>query len=74
MSIACAMFVEHHGKELLEENLYRNFILHLCSLFDFELISPQDFYTTVQKIQVRQFVMNIFYCITNVCIFTGNLE
>lgn len=50
--IACDMFVEHKGKELLEKNLYRNFIVHMSSLFDFGLISPENFYTTVQKIQV----------------------
>uniref|UniRef100_A0A336L0Z7 CSON001913 protein n=1 Tax=Culicoides sonorensis TaxID=179676 RepID=A0A336L0Z7_CULSO len=49
--IACDMFVEHKGKELLEKNVYKNFILHMCSLFDFGLISPENFYTTVQKIQ-----------------------
>lgn len=50
--IACDMFIEHKGRELLEKNLYKNFILHMSSLFDFGLISPENFYATVQKIQV----------------------
>lgn len=47
------MLLESKGKELVTKNLYRNFILHMCSLFDFGLISPENFYTTVQKLQVR---------------------
>ncbi|XP_063697232.1 polycomb protein suz12-A isoform X2 [Culicoides brevitarsis] len=51
IALACEMFVDEHGKDLLERNLYRNFILHLSSLFDFGLISPENMYTAVQKIQ-----------------------
>ncbi|XP_046404195.1 polycomb protein suz12-A isoform X2 [Ischnura elegans] len=49
--LACTMFVEAHGKELLLRNLYRNFVLHLSSLFDFGLLSPVTIYTTLQKLQ-----------------------
>lgn len=40
LPIACAMFITAKGKEIIEKNLYRNFVLHLCSLFDYGLISP----------------------------------
>lgn len=45
------MFLEAKGKELLMKNLYRNFVLHMCSLFDFGLVSPVTVYTTIQKLQ-----------------------
>ncbi|XP_066603808.1 polycomb protein suz12-B [Prorops nasuta] len=49
--LACQMFLKTKGKELLMKNLYRNFVLHMCSLFDFGLISPVILYQTIQKLQ-----------------------
>ncbi|XP_043465594.1 polycomb protein suz12-B [Leptopilina heterotoma] len=49
--LACQMFLETKGKELLMKNLYRNFVLHMCSLFDFGLISPVVLYQVIQKLQ-----------------------
>lgn len=49
--LACAMFVEHKGKELLLKNLYRNFVVHMCSLFDFGLVSAVCLYNTLKKLQ-----------------------
>ncbi|CAD6239449.1 GSCOCG00008693001-RA-CDS [Cotesia congregata] len=49
--LACQMFLEFKGKELLMKNLYRNFVLHMSSLFDFGLISPVILYQTIQKLQ-----------------------
>jgi polycomb protein SUZ12 len=46
------MFLDSHGVELLEKNLYGNFVLHMGSLFDFGLVSPETFHKTIQKIQV----------------------
>ncbi|XP_041986801.1 polycomb protein suz12-B [Aricia agestis] len=48
--LACQMFLQMKGKELLEKNLYRNFILHMCSLHDFGLISPVALYQTIQML------------------------
>ncbi|XP_049874172.1 polycomb protein suz12-B [Pectinophora gossypiella] len=48
--IACQKFLQMKGKELLEKNLYRNFILHMCSLHDFGLLSPVVLYQTVQML------------------------
>lgn len=45
------MFLEMRGQELLRKNLYRNFVLHMCNLFDFGLISAVTVYTTVQRLQ-----------------------
>ncbi|XP_018320290.1 polycomb protein Su(z)12 isoform X2 [Agrilus planipennis] len=49
--LACAMFVQHKGQELLLKNLYRNFVIHMCSLFDFGLVSAVCLYQTIQKLQ-----------------------
>ena len=49
--LACQMFVEQWGKEIIMKHLYRNFVLHLCNLFDFGLISPVVLYQVVQKLQ-----------------------
>ncbi|XP_021916525.1 polycomb protein suz12-B isoform X2 [Zootermopsis nevadensis] len=49
--LACTMFLEARGQELLLKNLYRNFVLHMCSLFDFGLVSPVTLYTTIQRLQ-----------------------
>lgn len=46
--ITCQMFLQNKGKELLQKNLYRNFVLHMCSLHDFGLISPVALYQTIQ--------------------------
>ncbi|XP_039755360.1 polycomb protein suz12-B isoform X1 [Pararge aegeria] len=48
--LACQMFLQMKGKELLEKNLYRNFTLHMCSLHDFGLLSPVALYQTVQML------------------------
>ena len=47
------MFLDTKGRELLQKNLYRNFVLHLSSLFDYGLISPEVLYKAVQKLQVN---------------------
>lgn len=48
--IACQMFLQMKGKELLEKNLYRNFILHMSSLHDFGMLSPVALYQTIQML------------------------
>ncbi|KAK8768088.1 hypothetical protein V5799_005131 [Amblyomma americanum] len=48
---ACNIFVEEQGQELIQRNLYRNFVLHMCNLFDFGLVSATDVYETVRKLQ-----------------------
>lgn len=49
--LACAMFIQMRGRELLEKNLYKNFVLHMCSLHDFGLVSPEILYQTIQRLQ-----------------------
>lgn len=49
--LACTLFVQHKGKELLLKNLYRNFVVHMCSLFDFGLVSAVCLYNAIQRLQ-----------------------
>ncbi|KAK9885895.1 hypothetical protein WA026_013769 [Henosepilachna vigintioctopunctata] len=49
--LACQMFVQQKGKELLLRNLYKNFVVHMSNLFDFGLLSAVCLYTTIQKLQ-----------------------
>lgn len=49
--LACTMFLQAMGPELLKKNLYRNFVLHMSNLFDFGLVSPVTVYTTIQRLQ-----------------------
>lgn len=51
--LACDMFLDLHGEELLRKNLYKNFVLHLCNFFDYGLISPEVLYNTMQKLQKK---------------------
>lgn len=50
--LACDMFIELKGQELLDKNLYKNFMMHMCNLFDYGVISPEDYYKTIQKLQM----------------------
>ena len=40
MATALQMFLDEHGEELMRRNLYRNFLLHLCNLYDFGVVTP----------------------------------
>lgn len=39
MNQACLQFAEHHGEYIVQKNLCRNFLLHLISMHDFNLIT-----------------------------------
>lgn len=49
--LACVMFVENHGREILRRRMYKNFVLHMCSMFDFGLIGAAVVVKTVSKLQ-----------------------
>ncbi|KAL4647993.1 polycomb protein suz12-B-like isoform X2 [Arapaima gigas] len=49
MNQACMLFVEQCGPHIVEKNLSRNFLLHLISMHDFNLVSI----ATVDKAMVR---------------------
>uniref|UniRef100_A0A1Q3G0J2 Uncharacterized protein n=1 Tax=Culex tarsalis TaxID=7177 RepID=A0A1Q3G0J2_CULTA len=49
--IALEMFIDCRGRELLRKNLYRNFVLHMSSMFDFGLVAPEVMQKTIRKLQ-----------------------
>lgn len=56
MPLACELFVDIYGADVLKKNLYRNFIVHLCNLFDNGLLSStqvSDISQRLQKIQLK---------------------
>lgn len=51
--LACSMFLESHGTELLRKSLYRNFVLHMISLHDFGLIGTGVVYKSILQLQSK---------------------
>lgn len=49
--LACEMFLDQRGHELLAKNLYRNFLIHMCNLSDYGLVSAETHYNIVQRMQ-----------------------
>ncbi|XP_036404468.1 polycomb protein suz12-B isoform X1 [Megalops cyprinoides] len=49
MNQACMLFVERCGPQIVEKNLCRNFLLHLVSMHDFNLVSV----ATIDKAMAR---------------------
>ncbi|XP_076121182.1 polycomb protein suz12-A-like isoform X2 [Alosa pseudoharengus] len=49
MNHACMTFVEKYGGDIVEKNLCRNFVLHLVSMHDFNLVSV----VTIDKVMAR---------------------
>lgn len=48
--LACSMFIEQHGRTILTQSLYKNFLLHICNLFDYGLISASVVYHTMHQL------------------------
>lgn len=53
MPLACEMFVNDHGDEIITKNLYRNFLLHLTNLHDYNMLSSGEMHSIVQRIQAK---------------------
>ena len=51
MNLALKMFIEEKGREVLEKNLYRNFVLHVCNLFEFGVLGPGHVFTAITRMQ-----------------------
>ena len=52
IKLACEMFVEQCGKELLRRNLFRNLVLHMSNLQDFGLIDPMTISATLERLRL----------------------
>uniref|UniRef100_A0A2K6LF33 SUZ12 polycomb repressive complex 2 subunit n=1 Tax=Rhinopithecus bieti TaxID=61621 RepID=A0A2K6LF33_RHIBE len=51
MNHACMLFVENYGQKIIKKNLCRNFMLHLVSMHDFNLISIMSIDKAVTKLR-----------------------
>lgn len=51
MPLAIFSFIETHGEHILANNLYRNCIIHLSNLYDYELINASDQFKAIQILQ-----------------------
>ncbi|XP_042309580.1 polycomb protein SUZ12 isoform X2 [Sceloporus undulatus] len=54
MNHACMLFVENYGHKIIKKNLCRNFMLHLVSMHDFNLISIMSIDKAVTKLREMQ--------------------
>ncbi|KAL7634211.1 UNVERIFIED_CONTAM: hypothetical protein RMT77_015540 [Armadillidium vulgare] len=53
LPLACYMFIESHGSDLLLKNLYKNFVLHMASLNDFGLVGAGVVYKCLTMLQTK---------------------
>uniref|UniRef100_A0A8D0L3W5 SUZ12 polycomb repressive complex 2 subunit n=1 Tax=Sphenodon punctatus TaxID=8508 RepID=A0A8D0L3W5_SPHPU len=54
MNHACMLFVDNYGHKIIKKNLCRNFMLHLVSMHDFNLISITSIDKAVTKLREMQ--------------------
>lgn len=54
MNHACMLFVDNYGPKIIKKNLCRNFMLHLVSMHDFNLISISTIDRAVSKLRDLQ--------------------
>ncbi|KAM9295979.1 polycomb protein SUZ12 [Gastrophryne carolinensis] len=57
MNHACMLFVDNYGPKIIEKNLCRNFMLHLVSMHDFNLISISTIDKAVARLRDIQYKM-----------------
>ncbi|XP_053563359.1 polycomb protein SUZ12 [Bombina bombina] len=55
MNNACMLFVENFGPTIIKKNLCQNFMLHLVSMHDFNLISVSTIDKAVSKLHDMQY-------------------
>jgi hypothetical protein len=48
------MFIEEKGFEIIEKKLYKNFVLHLCNLFDFGLLNASAFAEVIKDFDEKR--------------------
>lgn len=51
ITMALKMFIEEKGREVLAKGLYRNFVLHVCNLFEFGVLGPGHVFTAIHRMQ-----------------------
>ena len=58
MPLACEMFVTDRGDEIWAKNLYKNFLLHLTNLYDYDMLSAGQMNSIIQKLQIKRSTAN----------------
>lgn len=58
MNEACLLFAEHHGTHIVKHNLCRNFLLHLISMHDFNLVSTLTIDRAMARLRLIQSTAN----------------
>ena len=48
------MFADHHGAHIVKNNLFRNFLLHLISMHDFNLVTTQTIDQAMARLRLLQ--------------------
>lgn len=51
LTLICREFIDVHVAVILQSKLYRNFVLHLCTMYDNDIIGASDFLVLVQHLQ-----------------------
>uniref|UniRef100_A0A1A8NCC8 Suppressor of zeste 12 homologa n=1 Tax=Nothobranchius pienaari TaxID=704102 RepID=A0A1A8NCC8_9TELE len=54
MNEACLLFAENNAAAIVEQNLQRNFLLHLISMHDFNLIGTRTIDKAMARLLQRQ--------------------
>lgn len=54
MNEACLLFAENHGSHIVKHNLCRNFLLHLVSMHDFNLVSTLTIDRAMARLRLLQ--------------------
>ncbi|XP_031174537.1 polycomb protein suz12-B-like isoform X1 [Sander lucioperca] len=54
MNESCLLFADHHGVHIVKNNLCRNFLLHLISMHDFNLVSTQTIDQAMARLRLLQ--------------------
>lgn len=48
---AIKLFIEEKGKEMIEKGLYKNFMCHICNLFEFGVLAPGGVFAAISQLQ-----------------------
>ena len=51
MNLALRTFIDEHALHIAERNLFRNFVVHCCNLFEFGVIGPAFVFAAVARMQ-----------------------
>ncbi|OCT63198.1 polycomb protein suz12 isoform X2 [Xenopus laevis] len=63
MNHGCMLFVENYGPQIIQKNLCRNFMLHLVSMHDFNLISIATIDKAVSRLREIQPKLEMDECV-----------